>query len=168
MINLDSVGRVIQRVEIAVACLALVVIVGATAIGVVSRSFFNSPVIWTSEMALLAQVWLTFIGASAIYKSRGHVGVTGVIEAMPPFLANIVARALDGALAILLVLAGLAMLDLMDKQWEQTLSTLGLPRALTSLPVVWCMFSIAASALLAMIGSRRSSYDAGPPEAISK
>lgn len=154
MLSFNSVGRAIQRVEIAVACLALVVIVVATAIGVISRSVFDSPVIWTSELSLLAQVWLTFIGASAIYKKRGHVGVTGVLEAMPPLLAGIAGRALDAALAVLLVLAGLAMFELMGRQWEQTLSTLGLPRALTSLPVVWAMFSIAASALLAVIGGR--------------
>lgn len=151
MDKLLNVERLVAKFEIAVALVALVVVVIATAIAVISRNVFNSPVIWTGEVAILAQVWLTFIGASAVYKERGHVGITGLVEALPRSLSTIALVLRDATLAALLIVVAVSFSRLMSNQWEQTLSTLGIPRALTSVPVAWCMFSAAASAILSII-----------------
>ena len=54
----------------------------------------------------------------------------------------------DIALAVLLVFVAVTIIHLMSNQWAQTLSTLGLPRALSSLPVAWGMCSITFSAAI--------------------
>lgn len=150
------VERLLGRLEFLVAVTALVVIVAATAVAVVSRNVFASPVIWTGELSLLAQVWLTFIGASAVYKERGHVGMAGVTQALPARLSGLVAIAAEIMLAALLLYVAVAIVHLMSNQWAQSLSTLGLPRALTSLPVAWGMFSIVCSACLSAATRLRS------------
>lgn len=155
MDKLLTVERLVGKAEIAVALVALVVVVVATAVAVISRNVFNSPVIWTGEVAILAQVWLTFVGASAVYKERGHVGITGLVESLPPFLSSIALIVRDATLAVLLVVVAVSFSRLMSNQWEQTLSTLGIPRAVTSVPVVWCMFSASASAILSIASYAR-------------
>jgi TRAP-type C4-dicarboxylate transport system permease small subunit len=155
MSRLKWIEHLLGRAEFLCAVAGLIVVVLATAIAVISRNVFSSPVVWTGELAILAQVWLTFMGASAVYKERGHVGMAGLVAALPAPLAMVVAAVRDIVLAALLVMVGLYLLRLMSGQWAQTLSTLGLPRALTTLPVVWCMFSITASAVLAVIGAGR-------------
>lgn len=142
--------RRLGRFEFLVATLCVVVIVVSVAIAVVSRSVFSSPVIWTGELSLLGQVWLTFIGASAVYKERGHVGMTGLIQALPPRVSGVLSALRDAALAVLVIFVCYSVASLMERQWQQSLSTLGLPRALTSLPVVWAMASIALSAALSV------------------
>ena len=56
MDKLLNVERLVGKFEIAVALVALVVVVVATAVAVISRNVFSSPVIWTGEVAILAQV----------------------------------------------------------------------------------------------------------------
>lgn len=148
---LVGLDRLLRRIEFGVALVALVIIVFSTATGVFTRSVLNAQIIWTSELSVLAQVWLTFIGASAIYKERGHIGISGLVEALPAGAARLLTVLRDLALAGLMIVFGLAVLNLMNLQWEQSLSTLGVPRALTSLPVAWAIFSIAFSALVSAI-----------------
>lgn len=145
---LPKADRLLCRLEFMIAGAALLVIVASTAIAVASRNLFNSPVIWTGELSLLAQVWLTFIGASAVYKERGHVGMAGLGQALSPRLRQCVMAIADLALAALLLCVAVTIIQLMSNQWAQTLSTLGLPRALTSLPVAWGMCSITFSAAI--------------------
>lgn len=154
--QIASLERGLGRLEYYVAALSLIVIVFATAIAVVSRNVFASPVIWTSELALLAQVWLTFIGAAYVFKQAGHVGISGVVERLSPGIARLLFAARDIILAALLIYVGITVMNLMSRQWAQSLSTLGLPRALTSLPVVWAMFSISASALISVMIDRQT------------
>ena len=143
-----KIERLLRRLEFLVAGAALITIVVSTAIAVTSRNVFNSPIIWTGELSILAQVWLTFIGASAVYKERGHVGMAGLGQALPPRLGLLVTSFADIALAVLLVFVAVTIIHLMSNQWAQTLSTLGLPRALSSLPVAWGMCSITFSAAI--------------------
>jgi TRAP-type C4-dicarboxylate transport system permease small subunit len=81
--------------------------------------------------------------------------MAGLAQALPPRLAGAVTAAADLVLAGLLIWVGIEVAALMSRQWAQTLSTLGLPRALTSLPVVWGMLSIAVSALLSAAAQAR-------------
>lgn len=161
---LSNLERRLGQLEFLIAMIGLVAIVVATAIAVISRSVFASPVIWTGELSILAQVWLTFIGASAVYKERGHVGMAGLAEALPAGLSRVVLALRDIGLAALLICVGITAFQLMSKQWEQTLSTLGLPRALTSLPVVWSMLSIAASAVLSVFSTPQEAPLSGNAE----
>lgn len=155
MSRLKRIEHLLGRAEFLCAIVGLLGVVVATAVAVISRNVFSSPVVWTGELAILAQVWLTFMGASAVYKERGHVGMAGLVAALPAPLAALVAAVRDIVIAGLLVMVGLYLFRLMSGQWAQTLSTLGLPRALTTLPVVWCMFSISASAVLAVFAAGR-------------
>ena len=151
MEKLLTFERLLGKFEIAVALTGLVIVVVSTGIAVISRNVFNSPVIWTGELGILGQVWLTFFGASAVYKERGHVGMAGLADILPWPLSTIATILRDAVLAVRLIVVAVSLSRLMSNQGAQTLSTLGLPRALTSLPVAWCMFSTSASAFLSIV-----------------
>ena len=157
------VEKGLRRCEYTIAALSLCVIVFATAVGVVSRYVFNSPIIWTSELSLLAQVWLTFFGASAVYKDRGHVGIGGLIEKCPPALARALSVFVDLTIAAILLIVACSEIDLIKMQNHQTIATLGIPRSASSLPVAFAMISISYSAIVGIFfGASQSRTEENP------
>ena len=66
---------------------ALFVIVN---LGVISRYVFNSPFVWTEEVALFVLSWMVFLAASLLVRDWEHLRVTYFIEKLPaPVLAAV-------------------------------------------------------------------------------
>jgi TRAP-type C4-dicarboxylate transport system permease small subunit len=149
---LQGLDRGLFRVELLVAAAAMLIIVGATGIGVFSRYVLNSPVIWAPELSLVAQIWLTFIGASAVFKERGHIGMGELTAALPRPLRLAVQAVTNLTLLAAVLIVAWTTYGLIGMQSTQTLSTLGLPRSVNSMPVAWSMVSIAIS-LMAELAS---------------
>lgn len=63
--NLDTLG----------SCFALVVVILSVTYGVIMRYLFGDAPIWTSELSAIAFTWLVFLGASAAYKRKMHIGI---------------------------------------------------------------------------------------------
>ncbi|MGD8401648.1 MAG: TRAP transporter small permease [Bacillota bacterium] len=61
------------RVFTAVAVLTLVGIVVIITAGIIARYIFNSPFVWTEELALLLFVWLSFLSIGVSTFKRKHV-----------------------------------------------------------------------------------------------
>ena len=53
----------------------IVLIIGALAVQIFSRYVLNAPVHMTDDIAEISLVWLTFLGAAAVYRERGHIAV---------------------------------------------------------------------------------------------
>jgi len=159
MLRLQSLDAGIGRLEFGLAAFFLLLIVLATGAGVISRYVFDSPIVWAPELSLVSQIWLTFIGASAVYKERGHIGMSGVVQALPKVPARIVQALVDLAIAVLLVLVAVATARIMSAQHTQMLSTLGVPRSVGSAPVVWAMASVTFSILVELFAGPREPGD---------
>src|SRR6202161_1641594 len=52
--------------------------------GVVSRYVFNSPIIWTDELATFLFLWLAMIGAVVAVRRDGHMRLTTFISWCTP------------------------------------------------------------------------------------
>lgn len=69
---------------LAVVCAALFTILVLTTVWqVFSRLVLNSPVTWSEELAKVVFVWLSFLGASLVYGSRGHMAVEMLARRFP-------------------------------------------------------------------------------------
>ena len=73
----------LRHFEEAVSGLALVVIVGATCWGVLTRYITSQPAAWASEVAGIAFAWLVFVGAAAGFKYGMHVTIDMLVALLP-------------------------------------------------------------------------------------
>jgi len=70
-----SVESVFRNLDTLGSCFALVVVVLSVTYGVIMRYLFEVAPIWTSELSAIAFTWLVFLGASAAYKRKMHIGI---------------------------------------------------------------------------------------------
>lgn len=79
---LDRINGVAEWLCKFLACVLICLIAGAVFGGVVMRYVFNSPLEWQEELPKFAMVWMTFLGAVFVYRSRAHI----VLDALPKVL----------------------------------------------------------------------------------
>src|SRR5579864_4232134 len=75
-----SIDRVVgHAVELAGAALVLAEVAILFA-GVVSRYVFDSPIIWTDELANFLLLWLAMLGSVVAFRRDGHMRLTTIIN----------------------------------------------------------------------------------------
>jgi TRAP-type C4-dicarboxylate transport system permease small subunit len=137
----------LRRLELGVAALALTIATASMAVGVFFRSLLDHPLAWTNELAVLGLVWLTFIGASAVFKERGHIAVDAVSFLLPASARRVLALALVATMGVSIAIVGWHMLTLVPLQHRKMISGLDLPRSWHGIPIVWMSASMTFSAL---------------------
>ncbi len=145
--GLVALDAALRRVELGIAALALVMAVGSIAIGVFFRTLLDDPLAWTNELAVLGLVWLTFLGASALFKERGHIAVDAVSPLLPPMARRVLALALIALMGTSAAIVGWFLLPLLPLQHRKMISGLDLPRSWHGIPVLWMSASMTVSAL---------------------
>ena len=66
-----------------VSIILLAICVASSLIQVVSRTIFNSPLLWCEEVARYSGVWLIMWAMGLIFKVRGHIEVDFFYSHMP-------------------------------------------------------------------------------------
>lgn len=51
---------------------------------IVFRYFFEMPLVWSEEMALVLMLWITFLGAALLLESKEHISIDFLVEMMSP------------------------------------------------------------------------------------
>lgn len=97
---------------------------------VVLRYAFDSGIIISEELARFLFVWVTFLGAVVVFHQRGHLGMTMVVEALPPALRRLCLIVSD----LLIVACALMFLK---GAWQQTLLNLENVAPISNLPLAW-------------------------------
>ena len=89
----------------AVTVLCMGVILVLVVLQVVMRYVFNSPLVWSEELAVYIMVWMTFIGSVICMRDKEHIEVTVLVDYLPLGLqrAAIVFSRLVSALFLLIV-----------------------------------------------------------------
>lgn len=144
---LRRVDRGLGAVEWTVAVLCMVVIVVSTSLGVFLRSLFDNPLSWANDLSVLGLLWLTFIGASALYKERGHIAVDALVQLLPGPARRAIATALVVMAGIAIAVTGWEMLVLVKLQHTKSIPSLGLPRSVNGIAVLWMSASMTLSSL---------------------
>ena len=81
---------ILDKIEVAVASLVLLVLICVTFFGVLMRYIFNNPFTWEEELQLAGMVWITFLAAPAAFRTKSHVAIEILVDALPKSLRKIV------------------------------------------------------------------------------
>ena len=79
-----AVDMVIGQVVEFIGALLVLAETGILFAGVVSRYLFNSPIIWTDELATFLFLWLAMIGAVVALRRDGHMRLTTFVSWVGP------------------------------------------------------------------------------------
>lgn len=130
------------------AALALV-IVAALSVQIFSRYVLGAPVHMTDDIAAVSLVWMTFLGAAAVYRERGHIAVS-VVEALPSPAVRKALRILHHVLVI--VVLGLILTQVAEVQPLMGRLDFGtLPRTPLTTKFTLVLVPFAAGAVLTLI-----------------
>lgn len=95
-----------------------------TFLQVVCRYVFNSPLVWSEELARYLFVWIALVGAGAAVRTGGHFGLDLLYRNLPPtvrpWVAGLVSLIVAAFAAILLV-QGLRETAQASVQWASSL-----------------------------------------------
>lgn len=102
---------ILQNFEDIVASIFISITTVLVIINIILRYIFNSGLVWSEEVATGCFVWSVFVGAVAVFKHRGHVGVDLIVKRLPQamqwsirLLTDLILVVLNGYMAYLSVL----------------------------------------------------------------
>ena len=75
--------KYIAKVELYVSMLLLISIIGLLIASIALRYVFHKPAIWISPLITLLFIWASMISIGYVYKKRGHIAITFVVEHFP-------------------------------------------------------------------------------------
>lgn len=142
----------------------LVLMIALTVLVVLGATFryLGNALTWYDEVASIGLVWLTYYG-SALAASRGaHIGVPGLVNAMPPRLrivATLFAEAVVLLFFVLLAYYGVQVLVVLQGEHLITLPEVPVQLSQSAIPIGAAMFVIAE--LLRMPDVLRAARGAG-------
>lgn len=146
---LTNRGSAIMRPVEAIAAVLLLVIVGLLIAGVVSRYFFNQPIVWIDEAASIAFLWLAMLG-TAIAVDRGeHLRLTIIVGCLS-LRRQLMAETFG------LVLTGTFLVVLLPHAYEYAISEMDITSSALNMPVGYRVSAIAVgiALMLSLVASR--------------
>lgn len=123
-------------------------------IAVICRFVFNSPLQWQYETTLVCMSWTVFIGMSMTFKTKEHMALTFITNALPPKARFIWMDAIDIIVIAFLVIAIMEGFAVTTSTWSLNYMTIPVSRGIFYLAFpIGSVFSI--SHLLYHIATRR-------------
>jgi TRAP-type C4-dicarboxylate transport system permease small subunit len=98
-------GRWLDYVSVACMALILLLVIGQ----VIMRYIFNSPLVWSEELAVYCMVWLAFVGAIIAMRDKEHIEVDIVLVFLPEkfrHLMKLVSRSITAIFLLVLTVYG--------------------------------------------------------------
>lgn len=125
----------VDRVFELFTALVLALIVITVFVSTLSRYLFNASVVWSEEIPILLQVWLTFIGGFVALRRGAHVSVNTVLQLIPARWHHIIEAAiLLVTLGMLLTLLRFSVV-LVQTRWTEVSPTVGFSMSWFMLPL---------------------------------
>lgn len=128
--------RVLRAAVEVPACALVVAEVALLFAGIVARTVFQSPLIWSDELASILFLWLAMLGSVVAIQRGEHMRLTFVVSALPPRARMWCEVLAIGAVAVFLALLLPSALDYMDDQamvetpalgWSGTVRAMAMP-----------------------------------------
>jgi TRAP-type C4-dicarboxylate transport system permease small subunit len=120
--------------------LTVLVIVGAT------FRYLGSALTWYDETASIGLVWLTYYGSALAALKGAHIGVPGLVNAMPPRLrvvATLFAEAIVILFFVLLAIYGVEVMIVLQGEHMITLPEVSTQFTQSALPIGAALFVVA-------------------------
>jgi TRAP-type C4-dicarboxylate transport system permease small subunit len=129
---LRYIGRYFEEVLASIFTVLMVILV---IVNVFLRYGAGFTLPWSEEVAVILFIWSVFLGASACYKRKMHMGVDVLLSALPGRLQHM----METAISLLLLGINICMAVLAYQYFEFTQKTtpvLNLPYAVVVVPVI--------------------------------
>jgi TRAP-type C4-dicarboxylate transport system permease small subunit len=147
----EQVIKYLGKIETIFSCLLVVLMVVVVGFGVFLRYVLKSPLVAGMNMATLMLVWMTFLGASAIYKEKGHIAMEFIVDRLPNRLRKMVLVFVYITIAGVLIVTAFQATRLVSLQWKYEIVALGIPRGFLSLPVTIAAISMFFTTILHIV-----------------
>lgn len=95
--------KVIGNLDVFVAVVSLIVLVGLTSSGVVMRYIVGKPFTWLEEVQLFCMVWIVFGAGGAAFRTGNHVSIEMIVEMFPKSVQKVIGVIVD--LVVLFVIS---------------------------------------------------------------
>ena len=128
--RIRTLNRALVAIETCSAGALAITVAIVVLLQVLMRYLFAYPNPWSEEVSRFCFIWMSLLGASLAVEHRAHFGFDRVAKALPPRTRRAVeasARATVAIFALLLVVTGIALVDLTAGQRS---AALNLPVAL--------------------------------------
>jgi TRAP-type C4-dicarboxylate transport system permease small subunit len=133
--------RLLEAIVIAlVAALTLIIVAGFV------FRYAGRSLVWYDELASIGLVWLTYYGSALAALRGAHIGVAGVVNAMPPrarLVATLFAEACVFLFFVILAVTGAQVLAILGDDRMVSLSWVPLRLTQSVIPVGAVLFIIA-------------------------
>lgn len=96
-------------------------------LNVVLRTFFNSGLTWSEELARYLFVYVTYIGAISAMRSNGHLGVDMLMSRVSPRLQLILYTISQAMIAGLMCILAYGAVGMVAQNTRSTTAALGIP-----------------------------------------
>jgi TRAP-type C4-dicarboxylate transport system permease small subunit len=123
---------------LSVVCMALILLL---VLGqVIMRYIFNSPLVWSEELAVYCMVWLAFTGAIMAMRDKEHIEVNIILVFLPEKarrLMKLVSKSITAIFLIVLTIYGFRL----------TIENYNIPSAANQIPMGYVYIIIPVSAI---------------------
>ena len=127
--------RVEQAAEIVVV-LALVAEIIAMFGNVISRSFFDTSLLWSLEVGELALVLMTFLGGAIAYPRNEHMALHAVVQMLPQRWHSRIEAFCHWQVFAMAVFGGWLAWQMMLSRWDERTIYLGLSAVWFAIPMI--------------------------------
>ena len=87
-----SPWHVLGNLDLYFMVILLACLIVLTAVGVLKRYLFRSPISWMEEVQALLFMWITFIGGSAAFRYASHVSIEILVDSLPKKIGGLIER----------------------------------------------------------------------------
>ena len=145
MNKFDSARSVFERLLETITVMLIISLAVVVILGVVYR-WMGEALSWYDEVASVQLAWLTYYGASLAALKRAHIGVPGLIAAVPPLYRIpmvIVAEIVTIGFFLILVWYGIEVLIILEGDTLISLPYIGTQFTQSVIPIGGILFVIA-------------------------
>lgn len=134
-LRMNKFSQNLGKIEMVMSCSFLLAMVAIVGISVFLRYVLKSPLIAGMNFATLLLVWMSFFGASFVYREKGHIAIEFIVNRFPPVIQRFIMVSIYSVIGIALITTVVQSGYLIVVQWKQQIVALGIPRSFLSLPI---------------------------------
>lgn len=135
LLRMNKFSQNLGKIEMVMTCSFLLVMVAIVGLSVFLRYVLKSPLIAGMNFATLLLVWMSFFGASFVYREKGHIALEFIVNRFPSTIRRLIMVSIYSVIAITLITMVVQSGYLIVVQWKQQIVALGIPRSFLSLPI---------------------------------
>lgn len=148
--NTRTMKTLLSKLDIGIACIALMVLIIITFLGVVMRYIFANPYVWLEEVQIALFLWVAFLGSSAAFRMKAHVEIGMLVERFPQRVQLILSLFIYAVVSFTLLYLGFKSSDMvaMFIRTNKSTSVLSIPSALiygvipVSAALMWINYTV--------------------------